>query len=180
MISDDQIELLSDLFRNRYGLVVDAAYRFAPSEDMIDDIVQQTYLDFITQVATKNWDLNRDVGPLLYQIAKRKAQWAWRRRQRENSTPVDQVADVLIVSNANDDDWEKNRRKQSALMECIKQLSPKSREMIELHYFEGVSMKEISLEKEVDSSTIRHFISRIRLKLRDCILRSLENVKDEL
>lgn len=180
MLSDDRIDLLSRLFQDRYGLVVGVARRYAPTKDDIDDIVQQVYIEFATGGLKKNWDLDQDVGPLLYRITKNTALALWRRQYAENARSLERVEEELIAwcdeEYANEqEEYERHEARIGALMACLKKLPAKHRAFIEQHYFERRSMKEIAERHGAGASAVRHFFCRIRSLLRNCIRQTIDD-----
>lgn len=176
MISKERIESLTRLFQNHYGFVMNVAERYAPVSDLADDIVQQVYLDFIAGAVEKNWDLDRDLRPLFYQIARRKALMHWRERTRHRRLLVDEVAGSLAtgLDERNKENYEMLLERTQALKGCLEKLSPQTRAIIEQHYFEGVSMKDIGESRQMKTAAIHQFFSRVRSKLRACIERILD------
>lgn len=178
MIPDETIDFLTSLFQARYGFVVGTVRRYAPSKDLVDDIIQDVYCDFVTGAAEGRWDLQQDVGPLLCQIAKRKAQTQWRQHEQRRRA-VDRIAEHLLESvgrNREKDDkaYERIRSEAAALELCIGKLPPKSRAIVEQHYFNGTAMKIIAEQQETTPATIKNFFYRVRLKLKDCIEQTLK------
>lgn len=175
--SDSIVDRLTSLFQRHYGLVSAAARRYAPSSDYVDDIVQQVYIEFIRGAIEEKWDIRQDMAPLLYQIAKRRAQNTFRKHRRESNRPFDELAERLL---AKDDEEEQENLEQTnlhldSLRCCIEKLPPKSRAILEQHYFTGIPMKDIAVQLQQSETSIYRFFFRIRSKLRDCILRLSKN-----
>lgn len=163
-------EELNHLFQSCYGQVLGAAYRYAPSEDLIDDIVQQTYLEFLTKSLEGTLKIEKDAGSLLYQISKRRACDLWRKRSKETPTPVDILALRLIhPEDENEADMLETESQLKKLALCIEKLPPKSKAMLEQHYFDGVAMKEIAQEQQKSENAIYRTFYRIRINLKTCI-----------
>lgn len=164
----------------RYNLVVATADRFAPASDLVDDIVQLTYIEFVHGGAKKEWDLNQDFSPLLYTITKQKALLLWRKRKRSHATSIEELLDRLEHSFADPlsdaEELEEIRLRQQALSDCLKLLPEKSQRLIQDHYTKGLTIKKIGERESLSSSMIYRFFRTIRLKLKSCILGKLEKV----
>lgn len=175
MLSEEQIDLLTRLFQSRYGQVYAIARRYAREDGMVEDIIQQTYLDFLTGVAEKRWDLARDVGPLLCQIAKRKAQRSWRNREGRDFDAIEKIhEEMLLVYDWEDrDEQEKLEEEMQSMRHCLDKIPPRSRRIIQQHYFEGTTIKDIAEQEQKSASHLRNFLYRMREKLKICIEKSL-------
>ena len=150
--------------------------RYAPTAD-VDDIVQDVYIEFIEGASKGYWDLNRDVGPLLCQIAKRKTQLYWR-RQEQQQRGVGKVAERLLDAVGRNKEKDEEAYEQAcseiaALLHCIEKLSPKSRAIVEQYYFGGITMKVVAEHQNTSAGTVKKFFHRVRLKLKDCIEHTL-------
>ena len=60
-----------------------------------------------------------------------------------------------------------------ALRGCLQKLPEKSRELVQLYYYNDVGTPEIAGQLEMKADTVCRALSRVREKLRDCIQRSL-------
>lgn len=178
MPSKEQIALVTQLFQAQGGVVEGVARRFAPPGESVDDIIQRVYQVFLEGVIAAKYDLSRDITPLLYQIAKREALLLWRKKKiHERAT--ERLAESLVKTLDRDnplEEFDTIQSEQKALRYCLDKLPPKSRAVIHRHYFEGVPMKTIAEEQNAKPATVRDFFYRIRLKLRECIERTLQTI----
>lgn len=179
MLAQDQIEFLTRLFQNRYGFILGAIRLYVSNPNDIDDLVQDVYLSFLQGAEEERWDLSRDLGPILYQIAKRKGQLYWRRRQQKAAHELKTVTERLVrhfeeTGESDLKEHEIDEIRSVALNECLEVLPEKSRKIVQMHYFDSVAMKEIAEQNQLKLTTIYHFFSRIRVKLRECIERKLK------
>lgn len=176
MTLENRIDALNHHFQSHYGLVVAVARRYAPGSDAVDDIVQQAYLDFVGASTSDRWDLQGGAGAILFQITKRRALKVWEERQKRQTLPLAEVAGELQagLEEKEKETYDILHDRIRALRNCIERLSPKSRAIIEQHYFNGVSMKEIGEKQNMKTSAIHQFFCRVRLKLRSCVEQTLE------
>lgn len=180
MISNDQIDLLTRLYQDHYGCVAAAVVRFAPNSGCLDDIAQDVYLDFVIGAAKKEWDLEKDIGPLLFQIAKRKAQALWKKERKKRNCPIDGLAERLADdgnegNETGSEAFLQDQEEIRALKTCMLHLPSKTRAIIEQYYLQGIPVKEIARQQEKTESTIYKFFNRVRLKLRECIAQRLNH-----
>lgn len=177
--NEQQIEYLTGLFQSQYGMIVAAARRYSPLADQIDDIVQQVYVEFVTGALQGKWNMEKNVGPLLFQIAKRRAQNVFREMRKKQNGNIDNLADHLISADIHqNENLEWIEQKIETLHRCLEKLPSESRSVIEQHYFEDVSIKNLARQLRKTPETLHRFFSRIREKLRDCIKTSLNKNND--
>lgn len=173
MTSNDQFDRLNRLFQTYYGLVVAVVRRYAPTPESADDAMQEVYVDFIRGGMAKKFDLDKNVEPLLYHIAKNHARLLWRKRLRDGKRfrPVEEVLERLldVETTSFPDEYDSLDEQLRLLKECLEKLPSKNREMIEQHYFKDVSMKTLAERQNRNPSTVRHFFYRARLVLKKCI-----------
>lgn len=177
MPKNDHIDYLTGLFQGRYGLVVAAVRYYAPTIANLEDVVQQVYLEFVQGCLEEKWNLDADINPLLFQIAKRRAQNALRQHRREGKfRPLDELAEQLIAAPCEREDptLDATRQKLEAMRRCLDKLPPHARSFVEQHYFNSVPMKEISKQQQKSESAVYRFFFRIRARLRQCILQAVK------
>lgn len=70
-------------------------------------------------------------------------------------------------------------QEQPALQACLESLPPKSREMVQLRYFEELEMAEIAARVESTAGAVRAALLRIRRELLACVKRRLQSTGAE-
>lgn len=170
------IETVSRLFQAHYGLLLGVARRYAPAPDLVHDILQQAFVDFVDDALKGKRDFSRDVSPLLYQIVKNRALKHWAERRQSTPETLQRIAERLSANDSeeNTQRWQDEVR---YIQECLQLLPEPSRRLIERHYREGLSMEEMAQREERKPGTIRQTIFRIRLRLRECIEKKLSEEK---
>lgn len=166
------IDKLAQLFQDRYGLVVGVARRFSPLPDLVYDIAQQAFLHFVKAAQSIEWSEESGVDALLYRITKNIAITCWRKEKAKSSEKMQRIREMFLArSREKEEDAtdEKLSDEIPLLRECMEQLPKKSRDLLNMHYVEQVSMEAIGQQTRIKPSTIRQTISRIRRKLKDCI-----------
>ena len=59
------------------------------------------------------------------------------------------------------------------LKSCLEKLPEKSRDLIDLYYYNDISTPEIADQIDMKADTVCRALSRVREKLRECITRSM-------
>lgn len=171
---ETDIESLILHFQAQHGLIVRVAFRYAPCSDLVYDIVQQVFIDFIHFANVRNWDSSEDSTGILYRLTRDRALMVWRNYQKHSTKGVLKIADHLIAASRTDqtetpDQLEEMNNEFQALHGCIEQLPTQSRSLLERHYYHKVPIKTLAEELSARPGTIRQIFTRIRRKLRLCI-----------
>lgn len=178
---DQNSETLLEFFRSKYGLVVHFARRMAPDPNLVPDIVQQVYLEFLKDARRKNWILHEEGKPLLYRITKNVARKIWRNRQKENPESLRKIGEFLQAKIDSSRSWSETEIKEEGnnqietLYQCLDKLSPKHRRLIDLKYFLDTSTAEMAEIFHAKPHNINRVIARIRLQLATCIRNHLKD-----
>lgn len=163
----------SNLFLSNHGFVAGVAFRYAPLPGFNEDIVQQVFAEFVGHA--DRWDLDADVRPLLVRITQNVARRYWREQTRKMPEVLRQIAErARRVAERNAElDAEQPRETEeiAALRRCVKKLPAKSREIIHLHYFNGMTMRDIAKEKQTTDAAVRRAFCDLRKKLHACMKR---------
>ncbi len=165
------VDEIARQFQERYGLMLAVARRYAPTPDSVYDIVQQVFIEFVRCSVQGKLDSERDVTPLLHQITKIQAiKYAaeWKRHSPQTLQTIAQE----LAGNAETVEPEYALEELTLLRRCLEKLPPQSRELIERHYKQGVSLEEIARQSERKAVSLRSIFCRIRQKLRECIERN--------
>ncbi len=162
------VETITSLFQLHYGLLLGVARRYAPAPDLVHDIVQQAFVDFVDDALKGKRDFSRDISPLLYRIVKNRAIKHWAERRKNMPETLQKIAQRLSAD-ANDDVPEHWQDEVRYLEECVRSLPESSRRLIEQHYRQGISMEEMARRGRRNPAAVRQAICRIRLRLKGCI-----------
>lgn len=160
---------IARLFEEHYGLMVTVTVRYAPLPDLVYDIIQQVFIDFIEDAAKGKRDYQKDIAPFLATLTKNRAIDFWREHSKHSPESLQRIVERF----AEKQDVEESARDIGlvAMRNCMKKLPPTTRQMVERHYYHGTSMEDIARQEQRKVTTIRSFFCRIRQKLRECIER---------
>ena len=160
----------AQMFLAHHDFVKGVALRHAPWPGLMEDIVQQVFLEFISKES--KWDLTKDLRPLLATMTRHVALRQWRERTKQQPEVVQKLADHIRMLAEERDDPPRYEEEIKVLRSCLAKLPEKSRELIQLYYYGDVSTPEIADQLEMKADTVCRAISRVREKLRECIQRS--------
>ncbi len=155
------------LFMAYRHLVARVAVKYAPSPALMDDIVHQVFIEFVTKA--ENWDLASDVRSLLTVMTRNVARRHWRDTYKNQPEKTRELADHIrqILEEPEDDDHLKEYLNQMKL--CMELMPDKSKQLLEMHYFNGIPVKDMAADLRLNADSVYRAIYRIRQKLRRCI-----------
>jgi RNA polymerase sigma-70 factor (ECF subfamily) len=139
--------------------------RLVDDEALAEDVVSEVFLDVWRHAAS--FEARSSVSTWLLAIARYKALSARRRR-------TDAELDEAIVSTVPDtaDDPEVTLQKKNraeALRQSLPRLSPEHREVIDLAYYHGKSVKEIAKIVSISEATVKTRMFYARRKLAELV-----------
>ncbi|MDO5553254.1 MAG: sigma-70 family RNA polymerase sigma factor [Planctomycetia bacterium] len=164
---EDKQKQASQAFLQNYHFVEKMAFRFAPSQQLQDDIVQDAFVDFVQKA--EQWDLTQPIQPLLKRIVQISADRYWRSHMRNKPENLRKIAELLQSESCCDDSSVTTQEQLDALDTCLKKLAEKARILFEQHYFEEIPWKEIAQATGQSVESVYMAGSRIRAVLRECI-----------
>lgn len=158
------------LVRNYTGFVYSMAYRMTGDHHHAEDICQDVFL--------KGWLKLSNLKELkafpgwISTIARRTCLNAMEKKNRKMELGEEEA--VLVNLNPTmPSSWDQSR---CILEKAIAKLAPQERELITLCYFQELNSAEVAEVMGIPPGTIRVYLHRARLKLKDL----LEGSKDEL
>jgi RNA polymerase sigma-70 factor (ECF subfamily) len=167
----DQQRHIAEVIESHGHFVRSLALKLAPASGLAEDIAQQVFLEFVAK--SDQWDLSRDVKPLLATMTRNVALRCWRDKTRAMSAEMRGLAEhIRSLVEGSDVEWYRPDE-QAALQRCLDQLPEKSRRFIELHYDLGVSSVEIATRMQMTAEAVRRALFRLREQLRKCIQMTL-------
>lgn len=173
MTSDSKDTLAAQVFLTHHDFVRGIALRYAPWPGLVEDISQQVFLEFLHN--DSKWDLHQDARPLLATMTRNIAMRMWRERTRQQSEVVQKLAEHIRQLAQQRDAPPRYAEKSEALHSCLKKLPDKSRELVQLYYYDGASTTDIAEVIDAKVDTVRRAMSRLRNKLRECIQKTMSD-----
>lgn len=175
-MNEAEIQVLTNIYQSHYAMVVGIAWRYAPVPDLILDIAQQVYLDFVENAGKHHWDLHRDSAPLLATLTKNRAIKIWKQEQPYLPEGARKIAERLAKSSApSPKEIELLEDRTEALEDCMNRLGRRGREMIRNRYFDNQTIETIARQWSLKPASVRKSLTRIRQELKDCIDRKQDD-----
>lgn len=164
-------------FLAHHGFVKGISLKYAPWPGLVDDILQQVFVEFVAKSAS--WDLEQDPRPLLAVMTRNVAARYLRERLRTQPETVRKLAEHLqrLAENSAEEP-ERFEEEVVALRGCVAKLPPKSRQLVHLFYDAKLAAAELSKQMKVKNESVYRALARIRDKLRVCIRRTLQTRGD--
>ena len=150
-IADGDRHALEVLYSRHSAGVYRFALRFVADEGIAEDVMNEVFLDVWRKA--KSFEGRSQVSTWLLGVARNKALVITRRRRPELLN--DEACEA--IEDAADDPERAIQRKQngSILFECLKNLSPVHREIINLIYYHGKSIDEAAQTIRVPRNTVK-------------------------
>jgi len=182
------------LFWRYHEKVYTFAWHFLQSRELAEDVTQDTFI--------KAWESlhslksNDAFQAWLHQIARRLCldtlrKRAWETSVSEFNVPADQqisedgegevelfLAGVESTDSLDPEEVVIENERKRAVHEAIAQLSPPLREVVVLHYLEGLSVDEVAKVLSVPIGTVLSRLARARKALRRTLAHYLDEVEE--
>ena len=163
----------AQVFLMHHDFVKSVALKYAPWPGLREDISQQVFLEFMKKES--DWDLSRDVRPLLATMTRYIALRQWREKTRQQPEVVQKLADHIRLLAEEGEAPPKYEEEIGLLRRCLEKLPEKSRELVSLYYYEDFGTPQIAEQVNMKTDTVCRALSRVREKLRECILQAQRN-----
>jgi RNA polymerase sigma factor (sigma-70 family) len=147
----------------------DSIYRFFRSkvDDAAEDLTQQTFLGCVK--AKDSYRGDASFRTYLYTIARNRLYTHIRDRQRRDAVIEVGQASVADLGLGSATSAIAAREEQRLLLEAMRHLPLEMQVALELHYWEGLSVREIAIVIETPEGTIKRRLQRARQRLDELI-----------
>ncbi len=134
-----------------------------------DDLFQEVALTLWKEFS--RYDRSRSFGAWARGIAAVKLMQRWDQTKR---LPIVLPPEAIqAISRAFDRSEELASQKADALEDCLDQLPEKSRQLLSLRYERSLKIEQIAQELQATLDAVYQSLSRLRVKLQDCVNRRL-------
>ncbi len=157
----------AQIFLTHHDFVKGVALKYAPWPGLMEDIAQQVFLEFMAK--EEKWDLSQDARPLLATITRHVAMRLWRERTRRQPEVVQKLADHIRQLAEERESPPRYEDEIRVLRSCLQKLPDKSRELVDLYYYNDIGTPQIAEQINMKADTVCRALSRVREKLRECI-----------
>ena len=159
-------ESSSQLFREHYRRVLNAAYRVTGSIADAEDVAQAVFTRLMSGAGVPM----TSVGSYLYRAAINGALDLLRRQKAARAVPLEDAAGIGSAGEGSSPDAELSNKELGKLLRmAISELPPRASEMFTLRYLEGLGNREIAAwmgtSQAVVAVTLHQARSRLRKRL---------------
>ncbi|MBQ4606074.1 MAG: RNA polymerase sigma factor [Clostridia bacterium] len=154
-----------ELVRRYQRMVLHGAYMILRSRFLAEDAAQDAFVTAWTRLDTLQNPAR--FGPWVCRIAVNRAKNM--ARQNRDYLPQDTEETAALESRRDYTLWQVGQAEEEAsesLRQCLARLSEKIRTIVELHYFEGLSVSEIALQLSLPQGTVKYRLHQGRETLR--------------
>jgi RNA polymerase sigma factor (sigma-70 family) len=109
--------------------------------------------------------------PWAHEIARRRVQEHYRKQRRWQPLPVSMTEVVVTAFEENPVDAQALRTRQELLLECIKGLARRARQLVHFRYVEGKTPTAIAAQLGQEVASVNVTLSRTRRALEHCVER---------
>lgn len=152
-----------DIYENHKEYLLKIAILITKSYSLSEDIVSDTFIKVFENYS--KYDTSKDLRPWIVRILKNNINMYYRKNKKEiltsESIEIEDSHDSLIEF------FTKNDEKE--LFELVMGLSFKSRQIIVLHYYEGMTLPEISEKLDIPLGTCKSRLNTALNKLRGLV-----------
>jgi RNA polymerase sigma-70 factor (ECF subfamily) len=149
--------------------------------DWVDDIAQEACLTAFRQWQT--FDQTRDFGKWVRGIAANIVRNELRKDSRRQRIMHSELADILLKRHEGSDLRSAAHAEPmtvGAIRDCVAELGPTSRKVIEGRYRENLQGPELAKRLNMTAANVRQTLVRVRRRLRQCVeLRLLKEASHE-
>lgn len=169
-------EKAANVFLLNHDFVKDQVLRYAPIPDLVDDICQQVFLEFVSK--SDRWSYDEDIKPLLVGLVKNFSKRSLQEfKKNQPDSMIKLVESVMarseiLYSGSSEFEWNYEKEKH-ALKTCLERLPDRHRRIVSLYYFDDHSLRDIGELMLLSVNAVSHALCRIRERLRKCIRRTL-------
>lgn len=163
----DKQEAYSELVRRYQKLVLYCAWRYLHSQSLAEDAAQDAFVSGWMKLATLRQP--ERFGSWICRIATNHAK-NMAKRYPEVAMKVDDGDTLLSLAERQDYyHWQQQQAEEAmsdTLRDALDRMSEKVRTIIELHYFEGLSVSEIAVRLSIPQGTVKYRLYQGREMLR--------------
>lgn len=170
--ADEFALLFSRYARQIYGYILTLVPHWADADDIFQEtsaIIWEKFAEFKPGSNFLAWAC---------QVAYYRAVWFHQRQKRSAITFSEDFLRLVAAEIASEQDSESLEARYLALADCVQQLPPVDRELLQRCYVPGVTIKQAARELGRSPDAAYKALKRIHRQLFDCVEAVLKNRKD--
>jgi RNA polymerase sigma-70 factor (ECF subfamily) len=161
-------QAFSDLVRATEGEVRAFVCARAANLGMIEEVLQTTFVTAYTQLA--KYEPRRTLLPWLKGIARNHLSEELRRMRRLQPLHADVAEQGMLAACATAVDEDEQRSGElDRLRICLERLTPRIRRLLELRYWQGLSVEELAVGQQQSANATAALLYRARKALSACL-----------
>ncbi len=137
--------------------------------DRAEDLFQEVSVAFLQKLETR--DPIRDVAAWSRGTARHLVYRERTRAKRIQPFATDRIADLVDLAFSEHHRSDASDDRRSFLSRCMQTLAPTARELLDLRYISGMSLRELGEHLDRTEGAVQVALSRIRRALLECIRR---------
>lgn len=165
---DNQTLTVQTLFVQHQQAVLTYVLSLEPDLHDAQEIVQETFVTASRKAAT--FAVGTNFLAWACAIARFNTLHYQRTRSRRNSRLAEDVVELLAADG--EGDFAAFQSQVTALRQCLQELAPKARELVNLRYHAGKLPEQIAAEVGWTANSVRVALTRARNALRECVGRN--------
>ncbi|MBN1674121.1 MAG: sigma-70 family RNA polymerase sigma factor [Kiritimatiellae bacterium] len=165
----------SGIVREYYGMLVAFAAFRVPDADVVDEVVQQTFIRVYEQLA--QYEPDKDFGAWLRTICRYMVMAELKRRSREQANRSryrEYIAARLLEAPVQERQEAARVDTFQALDRCLQQLQANYRDLVNCRYRQKLATKQIAEKFGRSLEWVTTNLFRVRGMLRECIRQQLQ------
>lgn len=123
-------------------------YKRCKQKELAEDLTQRVFLKFIEALPKMEWR-GVTLGAWLYRVASNALTDHWRSASTRMDLAIDTEEWDLPDHGASPAWYAECKFEEAKLAECVKKLSPRDQEVVDLRYFGGYDVPEIAAQLEI-------------------------------
>lgn len=163
---EDKERFITQVVEKYEGMIRGLAYSYLQDSELVKDVSQEVFLTCFKQVHTLRGD---SIKPWIFRITINKCLDILRSSTNKHRLNTYPLIEDLSSTEKTPESIVLKRIKFNRVLSGLNELPLKYQEVIILFYFEDLSIKEISLELELNSDTVKTRLFRGRKLLKNKI-----------
>lgn len=143
--------------------------------EAVDDVAQECFILALDKLP--QFERGTDFGAWVRGMARRLVMNLLRKEQRRQLILSDAVTQFMADAAENEPADDRIVEKVEALRACVSQMPERSRELVQMRYFEDLSPGAIASRLERTANDVRQMLFRLRRALLDCVEKRMKEVE---
>ncbi|BAS29015.1 RNA polymerase sigma factor [Limnochorda pilosa] len=175
-VQHGELGALEALVRRHHRRVYALAYRLVHDRQAAEDLTQETFFRVIR--ARHRYRHPEPFRPWLYAIATNLCRDYHKRAYHQREIPRDLDPAEVAETGAGPGEVAEQRAERRHMLQALRRLSPKHREVLALHFYEELTLQEIARICGIPLGTVKSRLSWALRRLREILVIPVPDVPD--